>query len=304
MPRKRKSVDSLELLLDTICNTFGGVLFIAILVVLLLQTRGEDAAAETPEPPGSPEEYLELANRLDTVTTELSTLDRLQAGQQQMIRQFAPDDVRELLETRQLLNADLDRARSARDQAAVNNAKELASLSETREKIDQFERSIEETHAETARLQQKLDEDRKSRQKELRLPVVHTEHTKSEIGLIVRYGRAYLWHEYDQSGNRLGLNLDEFVVVEKTFMGVVARPKPTAGIVLNDSPETREAIKRRLQQFSPSKHVIAIIVRPDSYGVFRFLKDVVTDLGFEYRLIPVSATGPVQDRGGTGGRVQ
>ena len=37
MSRKPNDDDgSLELLLDTICNTFGGVLFISILVILLL----------------------------------------------------------------------------------------------------------------------------------------------------------------------------------------------------------------------------------------------------------------------------
>ena len=37
MSRKSSaSSDSLDLLLDTICNTFGGVLFIAMLVIILL----------------------------------------------------------------------------------------------------------------------------------------------------------------------------------------------------------------------------------------------------------------------------
>ena len=38
--RSAAKQDSLELLLDTICNTFGGVLFIAILVVQKVNTVG------------------------------------------------------------------------------------------------------------------------------------------------------------------------------------------------------------------------------------------------------------------------
>lgn len=52
--RRTTSADSLELLLDTICNTFGGVLFIAILVVILLRMTGE-SEEETPVPTVAPE---------------------------------------------------------------------------------------------------------------------------------------------------------------------------------------------------------------------------------------------------------
>ena len=40
MKRRRDQTDSLELFLDTICNTFGGIIFLAILVAILSQTRG------------------------------------------------------------------------------------------------------------------------------------------------------------------------------------------------------------------------------------------------------------------------
>ena len=38
--RQRRVADSLDLLLDTICNTFGGVLFIAMLVMILANLSG------------------------------------------------------------------------------------------------------------------------------------------------------------------------------------------------------------------------------------------------------------------------
>ena len=43
MSRRKQQNDngSLELLLDTICNTFGGILFISLLVVILLNTTSE-----------------------------------------------------------------------------------------------------------------------------------------------------------------------------------------------------------------------------------------------------------------------
>ena len=40
MRRRRDQTDGLELFLDTICNTFGGIIFLAILVAILSQTQG------------------------------------------------------------------------------------------------------------------------------------------------------------------------------------------------------------------------------------------------------------------------
>ena len=51
MSRRRRqrteTNSSLDLLLDTICNTFGGIIFLAILVAVLLQFSGA-APFETP----------------------------------------------------------------------------------------------------------------------------------------------------------------------------------------------------------------------------------------------------------------
>ena len=49
MRRRRTSAGvngSLELFLDTICNMFGGIMFMAILLSVLLQMRGKEAEVE------------------------------------------------------------------------------------------------------------------------------------------------------------------------------------------------------------------------------------------------------------------
>ena len=45
--RERANADSLELLLDTICNVFGGIIFIAIIVALLTASRAAGVRHET-----------------------------------------------------------------------------------------------------------------------------------------------------------------------------------------------------------------------------------------------------------------
>ena len=51
MRRRREDASSLELLLDTMCNTFGGVMFIAIsLVVVISMVRSASRALEENAP--------------------------------------------------------------------------------------------------------------------------------------------------------------------------------------------------------------------------------------------------------------
>src|SRR5215212_2230753 len=42
--RRRHQPDSLELLLDTMCNTFGGIIMIALLIALLSRDASSDTA--------------------------------------------------------------------------------------------------------------------------------------------------------------------------------------------------------------------------------------------------------------------
>src|SRR4051812_32206585 len=47
--RRREQPDSLELLLDTMCNTFGGIIMIALLIALLSRDPSQSDAAQRAE---------------------------------------------------------------------------------------------------------------------------------------------------------------------------------------------------------------------------------------------------------------
>ena len=100
--RRTRKQDSLELLLDTICNTFGGVLFIAILVVMLLQQTGGAPAIRAP---ASPVELQSLASHLGSVVSDLERLRQNRDSQQKVAQNFAPEAIRELLARRREVTA-------------------------------------------------------------------------------------------------------------------------------------------------------------------------------------------------------
>jgi len=301
--RRSNSADSLELLLDTICNTFGGVLFIAILVVILLRMTG-DNHEEEPTESVAPEHFQKLQNRLTSLTRELSLIQENRISQQRLAEKFAEQEVREQIITRNTLQETLDDLEQEYNQQLAQNASRSHEIEKTRSENLQTDQDLHKAQEELEELQIQIVEERKSRVQEMRSPVVRSSGFKREVGVILRYGRMYIWHRYSRSGTRLGLNTDEFVIVGSEGASLITQPIPTAGIPLRDDNLSRGKLRERLSQFSPRSNVIAVIVRPDSYDQFSVLRDVLLDQGFEYRLMPMDEKGEVADRGGLGGKVQ
>jgi len=96
--RRGAPASSLDLLLDTICNTFGGVVFLAILTIILLQMSGHDAESTSPEVPRQAE-LADLELRREDAAARLKTLRAATAQQDALREQLVPADVRELAKT-------------------------------------------------------------------------------------------------------------------------------------------------------------------------------------------------------------
>jgi chromosome segregation ATPase len=130
MPSRRASGpgDSLELLLDTICNAFGGILFLTILLTMLLRLShpktDSQAATETAR-----HEMIELSSQLEMILSELETLENSLAVQTET------------------------RARLASAELEARYAK----LEELRERRQEVERSLCETTQSAAHTQQQID---------------------------------------------------------------------------------------------------------------------------------------------------
>ncbi|NOX53718.1 MAG: hypothetical protein GXP27_04645 [Planctomycetes bacterium] len=303
------------MLLDTICNTFGGVVFIALLIVLLLRSTVQRLPeAHQDSPPVH--EVRRVQAQLTELESELQAARQTQAEQARLTQLFAPEKVRELagaLRQRREEGQDLQQEVQAWTQqceAAKKKLEELRTrLDDQEQETERIERELEVARAEREAMRQRLEELVHQRSRELKTPVVHSSGLKQSVGLIVRYSRLYVWHKYDRHGNRLGLNTDEFTVVgrEKLPTGqsaLITRPIPTRGVPLNDSPDSKVRVRQRLQQFDSDQHYLTVCLREDSFDSFRHLRDVIVALGFEYRLMLLEDDTAIVDRGGERSDVQ
>ncbi len=304
MSRKSRNGDSLELLLDTICNTFGGILFIAMLVILMLQLSGdgESDAASTVQSV-SAIELATLRDELAGAQVELQRLHELHAGQQRTLAAFAPPELSQLVDENLAMQEQVAELVHRRDELVAKAAAHAAEIAAVRDDISETTSALQQAEDRLASVQKRLERDREERHQELQLSQVRSS-SRVELGLVVQYGRLYVWHHYDRYGFRQGLNTDEFLILEIKLTGAVTTPNPLAGVPLDSSEQCRRAVLSRLEPFSPDRFDAAVIVRPDSFAEFAILRDILRSSGFRYRLIPTEVGEAIVDRGGSGGRVQ
>ena len=316
MRRRRPATSSLELLLDTICNTFGGILFVAMLLAVLVQSaRKTDGEGESESP-----SEVDLLNQQAQVSRTLAELESLQAAvdlQKRLARQMARPEMVEVLarlddldrQRNEVLNRHLQEAANVVQlQAESRGLGEQQQAKEEQSKVDEAKRhkrhgQIEGLEQELAETREKLDAETRARTQVARLPMLH-DTIKQEVSLVFRCGRLYVWHKYSPAGQKLGLNTDDFVVIEENAQGLLTLPKPYAGVPISDEDASRLAVRELLAPFRAARQYLTIVVWPDSFDQFQNLKRVLVSLGFEYRLIPMPPGETIYDRGGSDGRVQ
>ena len=323
MARKSDLNDSsLELLLDTICNTFGGVLFLAMLVSLLLtQTRKRselEAEATDPVPAVSAADLVRLDARADEAERELAQLEAVVADVRKMGGQMADPGYREKLDAMQeavraenaLASRRVRVLREIADaQAATARAagKTAATERERAEAESQLEVARERLEAATREREQLVQSAIRLRDDSARAATMSTtgraprerDTDKSEFGVMLKYGRMYLMHNYGTGAREV--NTKDFVLTPG-LLNNTAEPKPNAGLDLKDRSLSAAGLRRYLAPHPARDWYPCLVVHPDSFQEFLTLKAALVSLGYEYRLMPTNKG--VLDGGGEGGKVQ
>lgn len=311
MRAKRRADSSLELLLDTITNTFGGILFLAILVALLVRTTSPTQADATADcEPLTVVEAARLTVKIKELEASIAAIRR---------RATLPRPVPSVTDSRSLATLDdatrrLEGALHERATSLENTARLQQETAATRARVEELEEQREAVEndlaekllrrdaaraeaAELSRTALQLDRPPGETviEQTVGLPRIHPT-DKDEVAVYVRFGRLYTMHRWDH-GNRLGPNTDQFVVIPGPPQ--VARPKPTAGDPIDPASIDGDMV-RLFGGFTPQRYYVTCVVFEDSFDVFQVLKAALVRKGFEYRLIPRRPGQPVYDTGGSG----
>ena len=271
----RTSSDALELLLDTVCSMFGAILLIAILVALMAQT----VKMETPADQASTEM---TRRKISTAEADLAETRRLIAD----AAVPSASGIAALTEEKQNLEQALEAARSqqehmsseVRDLVAKETIdfsaewkKLTAELQALQRHLQEVENDIKTQDQNRVRLEGRIADVNKLIQKEkeahhvaLRFPKERAR-SKQTFNVICKFGKVY--NLVDANGSKNDTTIAWTTLDEDSRR---SRPIKELGWTMADN---KAAIVQLLGSVPKSEFYITLYVYPDSFEIFRSLRD-------------------------------
>lgn len=276
------STSSFDLFLDTICNTFGGIVFLAILLAIMIQNLSIVRTVEQLDEQPSSEEVRSLITKMDALSSEHAAL-------QLSLKSFPVADSTSVDKEYLSLLEQLKRRESVvMEQVATQTrvSRKLMDLVEQNtiqqqenervpEQLENAENKLEEAKADFERLVA-------SKQQTLRLPKVRTSSTASAM-LLLKDGSIFLARTPSLNGEDFNLTQ----VTTTTLPGGAIRIAPRAGTGwMSGAEQGRAEFNKVIEQARQGGHNLTIAVWPESYGDFAVLREAMIAADVKYQLWP------------------
>ena len=294
--------EALELFLDTISNTFGGVLFISMLVCVLLQLSGSGASGTSGEVDKVQAATLQL--ELDKLNSEIeSTKQRLdnQTKQMKLLQTNAadPESVDRFFQLKEVEQQLRDQQRTLNRQATTQQT--------TISKAQDRKRDIDEQMKQLQKAMLTLKEafEQQDASVKVRLPRFKAT-AKREIPLLLEGGRYAFVSHYDATGkvvslNRKDMEFGQVVIPGRREQASTVKLRAGSGSLVSNADVFKRNLAQALSPFNAAHDYIAIAVWPDSFDQCETLRDALLEMSFEYNLILMEAGKPVISSTGAGG---
>ena len=287
--RSEEDSDSLDLLLDTLTNSLGAIILVALLVALLVQTTSD--SIKQPE--------VDDMASLESLSSELALIElKIESAQEQLsallenLSRFSDRvSVEQLEEVETALN-ELRQEQTAKHEniqqitglnkeavamsAAVNEkkalvkqkeriAKEVSRITDNRQKGNQ---KLIESVEEMATAVEELT----TAEKQITLPKV-TQSNKRQYSVVIENG--YLYTQLsDMVEDQTGLLRDDG-----------RRYRLLGGLDIGDPKSAREAVVSSLDAVSPDASYLAIFIWEDSFPFWEPIRRQLSAMGYRYQLV-------------------
>jgi hypothetical protein len=272
----KASANSLELLLDTICNMFGSIILITLLIVIVTSEQPIDQILDMNQGP----DREEIDRRLETARLQIESLqseiqkERANAPAASADEKNAADLQAKVQAAEAALQSALRDQQTAFDRTSPEFAKTLREFKTRLESLAQEITDLENQLADTNRRRPALQAELASLQaahkgltgantEKIRLPKERTT-DKPPFFVICRYNKVYPVDIVNASGNLRPNPAVKILPLDSDSDAFL--PKPGEGI-----PADSQQIRTALSQ-TPSRFFIVCLVFPDSVEAFRQLR--------------------------------
>lgn len=283
--RSRGPKDSLDLLLDTMCNAFGGIVLIAILVALLIEKPGEGELPETP----MTREDLALSRKaaeLSRLENEIKTAEERYEKDRKLI---------DLIAERNQLEKALEIRRESEALSMVELNEKLGKLLEEKStlltqitgltsEVVALETTLSQKQDVLSNLEIEMQELIASRMSETRPPELRDASGKQQ-NFILKHGQVFpvAYEKFNDSGEAYGFVENDYSI---EWIETVAVPIEGKGLNLNSDRASLEKMFRdtsrhnRLFPSRPSERFyIIFFVYQDSFDLITPLREMVKAAG-------------------------
>lgn len=286
MARRRNSEDnsSLELLLDTMTNAFGGVLFLAILICVQLKDRAEVSA----EQPDLQSEITRLEAEKAVLEVQLQSQLRQKQTAEQFLEHYGNQSDLVALEHLRQIQERVEELAMKDSGLAEEIARIQEQESQSARELEALARANDSTQQELLRMRAELESEIDKRTISGKLPR-RRRSSKNEVALAIKFDRLY---QIVTAGAYNETDLQ----IRKSNRGTELEPKSNGGTELA-GPTMRGKVLAAIDG-SPNTHYVAIAVWPDSFDQFQAVKQYIIAAGFEYRLIMMNDDEPLTTGGG------
>jgi len=283
MSRRSEHESSLDLLLDTICNMFGMVIFIAVLAAVLAGARGEQSIAEIRQVDLEP-----LQTRLQQLEDE---------------EEDAPAASDQFIKARTALATRIEH--NQRLEALIEDTHSQLTATDTASDIAAQQRVI-------ATLHQALAEAKASEHIPVRTPRRHTIQNRLPVQIVLTDDRFLLvndWRDWRSTPDpvnercRFWSTWNSEVVDDARstfedhgsceFRSTNLRIDRSIALLPQHGPrlgvqEDLARIESLLSQLDPKQHYVSFRVTPDSFDRFHDARRLIIERGFEHNVEPIT----------------
>ena len=280
MRRTVSGSDSLDLLLDTICNTFGSIVFLSLLVVILVGRRTQQI------PPAASQRSQARLVELQIDTERLQQqLERLRRNAQEL--PDLPSATAAELARLERLEQQYERLTQVRNRQLSRIAADQTRRNQLIAQAQALQRALQRVQRRVGTLRAQVRQARASAQRSMGLPRLRSSQLR-EAAFLVKNGRLYAVHRpgrFDNVRYEPALKFSDECRWVNRGNHTVLEPLPSKGTTL--SPQNAPAVRKKLARFNPKTEHLAFFVWEDSFQHWELIRKQVEELGFRYALIPM-----------------
>ncbi|MCE9620172.1 MAG: hypothetical protein K8R92_09715 [Planctomycetes bacterium] len=292
--RKRagENFDSLYLLLDTVCNTFGLFIFISINVAILVGTRNTQSVVEG---------LMQQAEASDPLAGERAAIKRLRVMVTDAERKTSTE-TETAVASGKLASLRQSNERSAR------KVEELSSILKVGgERTEALKVELPQLRKEIDLLESELKSEASSLDKKVRTPRRREVEGLLPVQVILWRDRVYWinpwrgsidepcarWSEWNPNAVDLAARPES--VIHECFRGggqwierhVPLRVDGGLEVGLEGETSWEQPLSDLLDRLATTKHVVSLKVAPDSHRAFGQVRNLIAEKGFAYDVSPI-----------------